>query len=122
MTLPPPLEKLLNTPVLQSEVPAGFAHPSVSNLGPVPRYHVIGAVRIEFKNHTTTEAVSFALFKTQAQANSFAQVARNVKTGGLFRTQVAVVGKFVLSAAAATRAQAKDLMSFATAHLRRVER
>ena len=122
MTLPPPLERLLNTPVLKSEIPAGFAHSKVTALTADTRFHTLGAVRIEFTNRSTTEAVSLALFKTQADADAFVQTARNVKTGGLFRTQVARVGRFVLTAAAATQAQAKALMTFATAQLRRSER
>jgi hypothetical protein len=116
-TLPPPLEKLLNLPVLRSELPAGFDHSKASAL--TPRYHTVGAVKIEFTNRTTTESVSFALFKTHAQAAAFARTERSIKTGGLFRIGVDLVGRVVIGAGAATRAQANALLAFGLDRLRR---
>jgi hypothetical protein len=115
--LPPPLENLLHLPVLRSEMPAGFDHSKASALA--PRYHTIGAVKIEFTNRTTTESVSFALFKTQAQAGTFARTERGIKTGGLFQIEVDVVGRVVIGAGAATRAQAHALITFGLDRLRR---
>jgi hypothetical protein len=115
--LPPPLENLLHLPVLRSEMPAGFDHSKASALA--PRYHTIGAVKIEFTNRTTTESVSFALFKTQAQAATFARTERSIKTGGLFQIEVDVVGRVVIGAGAATRAQAHALITFGLDRLRR---
>jgi hypothetical protein len=121
ITVAPPIERLLNTPVLRSEMPAGFDRAKVSFLSPDPRYHTLGAVRVDFVSRGTTESVSFALFKNQTQASAFARTARNVNTGGLFRTQVAVVGRIVISAAAATRTKASALITFGLEHLRRSE-
>lgn len=116
-TLPPPLEKLLNLPVLRSEMPVGFKHSKASAL--TPRFHTVGAVKIEFTNRSTTESVSFALFKTQAQAATFARTERGINTGGLFQIEVRVVGRVVIGAGAATRAQARALITFGVDRLRR---
>ena len=102
-------------------MPVGFDRTKVSTLSPDPRYHTLGAVRVDFTSRGTIESVSFALFKNQTQAFAFARMARSLKTGGLFRTQFAVVGRIVISAAAATRAQASALISFGLEHLRRSE-
>jgi hypothetical protein len=120
-TLPPPLEKVLNTPVLRSDLPLGFNKSNVSALAPNRRYHTVGGVSIVFTNRTTTESVSFALFKTHAQAVTFGRTERNIKTHGLFQIQVEVVGRVVIGAAAATRAQARALTAFGLDRLRRSE-
>ena len=119
--LPPPLEKLLNTPVLRSELPRGFDQSKVSALAANPRYHTIGGVSIVFTNRTTTESVSFALFKTHARAVEFGRTERSIKTHGLFQIQVEVVGRVVIGAGAATRAQAHALIAFGLDRLRRSE-
>jgi hypothetical protein len=119
--LPPPLEKVLNTPVLRSELPLGFKQSSVSALAPNPRYHTMGGVSIVFTNRTTTESVSFALLKTHAQALTFGRTERSIKTHGLFQIQVEVVGRVVIGAGAATRAQARALIAFGLGRLRRSE-
>jgi len=90
ITVVPPLERLRNTPVLRSEMPAGFDRAKVSVLSPDARYHTLGAVRVDFTRPGTSE-------------------------------QVAVVGRIVISAAGATRAQVSALISFGLEHLRRSE-
>ena len=69
----------------------------------------LGAVRIDFRSAHTSESASFALFKSSAQADAFARVEENVKTGGLFRIAVAPVGRIVVGVTASTRAQAAAL-------------
>jgi hypothetical protein len=120
--LPPTLEKLYNTPVLRSEMPAGFHHAKVLRLAPNRRYHTLGAVRIDFTNARSSESASYALFKDVARATAFARTERAVKTGGLFRVRVAVVGRLVVGVAAKTSPQAKTLLRLALQHLRRSEK
>jgi hypothetical protein len=118
--LPPPLAKLAHTPVLRSEMPSGFTRATVSDPADA-RYHILGAVRIDFRNVRTTESASYALFKDSAQADAFAHVEENIKTGGLFRIAVMPVGRIVVGVTAPTRAQARALLRLALAHLRRSE-
>jgi hypothetical protein len=122
MAIPPPLLKLVNTPVLRSELPAGFTSAKVTRLPADPRYHTLGAVRIDFSNVRGSESASFALFTTPAQAASFARTERGVRTGGLFHVEATAVGRFVVGVTAATRTQAGRLLQLAVAHLRRSER
>ena len=119
--LPPPLQKLADTPVLRSEIPAGFHHVTVVRLPPDRRIHTLGAVRIDFTNARASESASYALFGNRARASAFARRERAVKTGGLFRVQVAVVGRIVVGVTATTRAQANALLTLAIRHLRRSE-
>jgi hypothetical protein len=121
VALPPLLAKLSHTPVLRSEMPSGFTRAAVSELPVDARYHTLGAVRIDFKNARTSESASYALFKDSAQADAFARVEENVKTGGLFRIAVAPVGRIVVGVTASTAAQARVLLRLALAHLRRSE-
>jgi hypothetical protein len=121
-TLPPPLEKLYNTPVLRSEMPAGFDRAKVVRLAPDQRIHTLGAIRIDFSNARASESVSYALFKDVAHASVIARTERAVNTSGLFRVRVAVVGRLVVGVAASTGAQAKTLLDLALAHLRRSEK
>jgi hypothetical protein len=120
--LPPPLEKLYNTPVLRSEMPPGFNHAKVLRLGPDRRYHSLGAVRIDFTSARASESASYALFKDVATASAFARTERAVSTGGLFRVRVAVVGRLVVGVTSKTAAQAKALLNLAVGHLRRSEK
>jgi hypothetical protein len=122
VALPPVLAKLSNTPVLRSEMPQGFTRATVSKLPADPRYHTLGAVRIDFRDVHTSESASYALFRTAAQAAAFAHVEENVKTGGLFQIAVAPVGRIVVGVTGPTRAQARVLLQLALAHLRRSER
>ena len=121
LALPPQLAKLSDTPVLRSEMPSGFTRATVSELAADARYHTLGAVRIDFRSVHTSESASYALFKDSAQANAFARVEENIKTGGLFRIAVAPVGRIVVGVTASTRAQAKALLRLAVAHLHRSE-
>jgi hypothetical protein len=121
VALPPSLAKLANTPVLRSEMPLGFTRATVSELAADPRYHTLGAVRVEFTNAHTSESTSYVLFKSSGQAALFAGVEAKLKTGGLFRIAVARVGRIVVGVTAPTRAQATALLRLAIAHLRRSE-
>ena len=120
--LPPPLDKLANTPVLRSEMPAGFTHVSFLTLPADPRYHTLGMLRIDFKSALATESASYALFKSSAQAAAFVPVEAHVKTGGFFHVAVARAGRIVVGVAGSTRAQAQELLRLALAHLRRSTR
>jgi hypothetical protein len=120
--LPPSLQKLYNTPVLRSEMPAGFHHAKVLRLAPDRRRHTLGAVRIDFTNARGSESASYALFKDVARASAFARTERAVNTGGLFRVRVATVGRFVVGVTAKTGAQATALLGLAIEHLRKSEK
>lgn len=102
VALPPVLATLSKTPVLRSEMPLGFTKATVSELPADPRYHTLGAVRIDFRAARSSESASYALFKSSAQAAAFARV------------EVGVTGP--------TRAQARVLLQLALGHLRRSER
>jgi hypothetical protein len=103
-------------------MPRGFTRVTVSTLPADPRYHALGAVRIDFKDAHTSESASYALFGSSAQAAAFAGVEQRIKTGGLFQIAVAPVGRIVVGVTGATRAQARALLQLALAHLRRSER
>ena len=120
-TLPPSLERIATTPILASEMPAGFARAKVSRLAPDLRYHTLGAVRIDFSNSRTSESASYALLRTNAAAVRLARTEANVNTGGLFHARAVAVGRFAIAVAAKTVQQAKILMGLALAHLRRSE-
>lgn len=122
LALPPPLDKLSNTPVLRSEMPAGFTRVSALTLPADPRYHTLGALRIDFKNASQSESASYALFKSAAQAAAFVPVESNIKTGGFFQIAVARVGRIVIGATGLTHAQASALLRLAIAHLDRSTR
>jgi hypothetical protein len=122
VALPPPLAKLSNTPVLRSEMPSGFTRATISELAADPRYHTLGAVRIDFRNARTSESASYSLFKNSAQAAAFAHIERNIETRGLFQIAVTTVGRIVVGVVGRTQAQAKAFLLLALAHLRRGER
>jgi len=122
LTLPPALERIARTPILASEMPAGLIHVKVSRLAPDPRYHTLGAVRIDFSNARTSDSASYALLRTSGAAARLAQTEANVKTGGLFDVQAVAVGRFAVAVAAKTVSEARTLLRLAVAHLRRSER
>jgi hypothetical protein len=80
-TYPPVLTKLANTPLLHSEMPPGFTRARITKLPADRRYHTLGAVRIDFRNAHAAESASYALFKHSAQADAFARLEKNLKTG-----------------------------------------
>lgn len=121
MVLPPPLQKLANTPVLRSELPAGFQHAKVTRLAPNRHIHTLGAVRIDFSNAHATESASYALFKSRAAASAFARRERATKTAGLFHVRAEALGRLVVGVTGITRAQATTLLGIAVRHLRRSE-
>jgi hypothetical protein len=121
LTLPPALERIATTPVLASEMPAGLTHVKVSRLAPDPRYHTLGAVRIDFSNARESESASYALLRTSGAAARLAQTEANVKTGGLFHVQAVAVGRFAVAVAAKTVSDARTLLRLAVAHLHRSE-
>jgi hypothetical protein len=115
--LPPPLAKLLNTPVLRSELPAGFDHASTFPRASAPRYHILGGVAIELTGASGTAFVSYELFGTHMQAAAFART--HARAG---RVQSAVIDRIAVIAAGTTRAGAVSLLRAAVAHLRHSER
>ena len=120
-TLPPSLARIASTPILASEKPAGFTHVKVSRLAPDPRYHTLGAVRIDFSNARTSESASYALLRTSAAAARLARTEANVNTGGLFHARAVAVGRFAIAVAANTVQEARTLLGLALAHRRRSE-
>jgi hypothetical protein len=120
--LPPPLARVYTTPFLRSEMPSGYTQTTVLRLPADPRYHTLGAVRFDFKNASISESVSYALFKTSAQAAAFNRVEARLETGGLFQIAAVTVGRVVVGVTGQTRTQAKALVQLAVAHLRRSER
>lgn len=56
--LPPSLQRLAATPVLASEMPAGFSRVKVVRLAPNQRLSTLGGVRIDFSNAHATESAS----------------------------------------------------------------
>ena len=121
LVLPPPLEKLYNTPVLRSEMPAGFHHAKVARLAPDQRYHSLGAIRIDFTNARSFESASYALFNSTAKASALARKERAVNSGGFFHVRVKVIGHLVVAATAKTAAKTTTLLDLAIRHLRRSE-
>lgn len=122
VALPPPLAKLAATPVLRSEMPAGFTRATISERPADARYHTLGSVRIDFKNAHISESAGYALFATSARAAAFARAEAKLATGGLFQVAVARVGQLVVGTVGTTRAQAQALLRLALAHLARSER
>jgi hypothetical protein len=120
--LPPPLERILTTPVLTSERPAGFSHVNITRLGANRHIHTLGGVRIDFSNGHTTESASYALTRTHAAALRLAHREATVKTAGLFHIRAVAAGRFAVAVTATTKAKAKTLLALALSHLRRCER
>jgi hypothetical protein len=120
-TLPPALERVATTPVSAAERPVGFPHVKVIRLAANRRIRTLGAVRIDFSNSHASESASYAFMPTGAAARRLAHTEAAVKTGGLFSTQAAAVGRFAVAVTATTRANAKTFLALALAHLRRSE-
>jgi hypothetical protein len=120
--LPPALQRIATTTVLASERPPGFPHVKITRLAANRRIHTLGGVRIDFSNSHASESESYALMRTNAAARRLAHTEATVKTGGLFHTQAAAVGRFAIGVTASTRARAKALLLLALLHLRRSER
>jgi len=118
----PLLQRLAATPVLSSEIPAGFTHAKVLTLAPNSRIHTLGAVRIDFSNKRTTESASYALMKTNGAAAQFAKSLSHVNGGSLFYVRTVAVGRFAVAVTAVTRRGADALLQLAVAHLQRAER
>ena len=121
-TVPPPLERIAATPVLASEMPAGFTRVKVLRLAPNRRYHTLGGVRIDFSNSRVSESASYALLRTNSAAAHLARVEGNFSTAGLFRVRAVAVGRFAVAVTAKTAAEAGSLWRLALMHLRRSER
>jgi hypothetical protein len=119
LTFPPALERIARAPILASEMPAGLTHVKVSRLPADPRYHTLGAVRIDFSGARTSDSASFALLRTNAAAVHLAQTEASVKTGSLFHVRAVAVGRFAVAVVAKTVTEARTLLRLAVAHLRR---
>jgi hypothetical protein len=117
--VPATLQKLAKTPVLTSEMPAGFPRAKIVQLAPNQRLHTLGGVRIDFSNTHTTESESFALLKTNAAALHLARTEANVNGGSLFHVRAVAVGRFAVAVTAVTAGEASSLLRLAVAHLRR---
>jgi len=120
-TLPPVLAKIAATPVLSSEMPAGFTHAKIVRLPPTARIHTVGAVRIDFSNAHGSESESYALLRTNAAAVRLARTEASFDAHGLFHTKAVAVGRIAVGVTAATAAEASTLLRLAVAHLRRAE-
>ena len=94
-TLPPALERIATTPVLASEKPAGFPHVKVTRLAGNRRIHTLGTVRIDFSNSQASQSASYALMRTHDAALRLAHTEATFKTGGLFHTRAAAVGRTI---------------------------
>jgi hypothetical protein len=120
-TLPPMLARIATTPILASEMPAGFPRAKVSRLAPDSRFHTLGAIRVDFSNTHSSESESFALLRTTAAAAQLARIEGNVNTGSLYHVRAVAVGRFAVAVVAKTVADARTLLSLAVGHLRRSE-
>jgi hypothetical protein len=68
-----------------ASLPAGFSHARVSRLPAEPRYHTLGAVRIDFSNSHGSESVSYALVRSAAAAASFVRIEqRTTEFAGIY--------------------------------------
>lgn len=121
-TLPPALQRIAATPVLISEMPAGFAHFKITRLAADPRIQSRGVVRIDFTNSHGSESASYALLRTHAAAVGLIRRASAVRTGGLFYVRATAVGSFAVVVTATTDTEAKTFLTLALSHLRRSER
>jgi hypothetical protein len=117
----PLLHKLAATPVLRSEMPAGFTGTKVVTLAPDARFQTLGGVRLDFSNARTTESAGYALMRSNAAATRFAKTAARVNGGSLFQVRAVAVGRFAVAVTAATSAGASALLRLAVAHLKRSE-
>jgi hypothetical protein len=117
--LPPSLERLASTPVLASEMPAGFSRAKIVRLAANLKLSTLGGVRIDFINAHTTESESYALMKTNAAAALFAQTEMKIDGGSLFRVRAVAIGRFVVGATGRTATQASNTLRLAIAHFRR---
>ena len=121
-SLPPALERIAATPVLASEMPAGFRQVKITRLAPNGHLHTLGAVRIDFSNSHSSESESYALLRTHAAAGHLARVEAATQTAGLFSVRAVAVGRFAIGVTAKTAAGANALLTLALEHLRRSER
>jgi hypothetical protein len=119
--VPPALQKLVTTPVLASEKPAGFNHVKITRLPADRRLHTLGAVRLDFSNSHLSESASYALMRTHAAAVGLARKEAAVKTGGLYQTRAVAIRRFAVAVIAKSGAKAETLLALAVAHLRRSE-
>jgi hypothetical protein len=117
--LPPSLERLASTPVLASEMPAGYSRAKIVRLAPNLKLSTLGGVRIDFINAHTTESESYALMKTHSAAALFAQTEMKIDGGSLFRVRAVAIGRFVVGATGRTATQASNILRLAIAHFRR---
>jgi hypothetical protein len=120
-TLPPLLAKIAATPVLASEMPAGFTHAKIVDLRAAPQIHMLGGVRIDFSNAHETDSASYALLPTNAAAVRLARTSANFNGHGLVYTRAVAVGRIAIGVTSATAAGANRLLQLALAHLRRAE-
>jgi hypothetical protein len=120
-TLPPALQRIAAKPVLRSERPVGFRHVKVIRLAPNRHLHTLGAVRIDFSNHHSTESTSDALLRTHAAAVRLARIEAHTKIVGPFHVRSVAIRRFAVAVAAYTGTGAKHLLALAVAHLRRSE-
>jgi hypothetical protein len=119
--LPPALEKLAVTPVLASEMPAGFARAKIIRLPVVARFHTLGTVRIDFSYAHGTDSASYTLTRTAADARRLVKTEEAFNTRHLVFVRAVTVGKFAIVAGGATAAKASAMLQTALAHFRRVE-
>jgi hypothetical protein len=119
--VPVVLQKIAATPVLPSEMPAGFTHAKIVRLPPTPRIHTLGGVRIDFSNAHETDSASYALLPTNTAAVRLALTEANFNAHGLFHTKAVAVGQIAVGVTSATAAGASTLLRLALAHLRRAE-
>lgn len=116
------LAKIAATPVLASELPAGLTVAKISRLAPIARLHTLGAIGIDLHRAHETDSVSYALLRTNAAAAGLARTEARVNGHGLFHATAVAVGRIAVAATASTAGEARSLLHFAVAHLRRAER
>lgn len=121
LALPPVLAKIAATPVLSSEMPAGFTRATVVRLPPTARIHTLGGVRIDFSNAHGSESESYALLRTNVAAVRLARTEATFNAHGLFHTKAVAVGRIAMGVTAVTAGEASALLRLALAHLRRAE-
>jgi hypothetical protein len=119
--LPPAVQRIVTTPVLASERPAGFRQVKIIRLPPNRRARTLGAVSIQFSNGHSAEQTNDALLATHAAAVRFAGLESRDPTVGPFHVRAVAVRRFAVVVMAYTATGAKTLLALAVAHLRRSE-
>jgi len=119
--VPPPLQKIASSRVLQSETPAGYHQVKITRLAPTKQLHTLGGVRFDFRKGGTSESESYALMKTHAAAVGLARREARTATGGLFYTRATAIRRFAVAVTGQTAAGAKAFLALAVARLRRSE-